>query len=657
MIEKEYPIQIDTKILELLGPSLYSNIYYVLAELIANAYDADAHNVWVDVSEDLISVEDDGSGMSYNDPSGIKKYLNVAEETRKTDSEAYTPIFNRPKMGRKGIGKLAALAVSERVNIMTVKDNDKSGFVLAREVHNKLLDPIPENQIRFLHMVNVPKHGTRVEMPDPAYKLPHSVKDIEKNLVNFFPQIGQDFKIHISKGSQSITVENYSVIIAKQLDTLSVFGDGFEELIDNFPKDGIISCEENKPYEQTIDMFDSNNKKIRVNQTIKGWIGTYKSTTGHKKNQTDFPNNFLAIYSHGKLGEFNILESVGTNRVTDVYLVGQLFIDSFEETNLPDMALSNRQGYKTDDIRYQKMIEWTKGRVKYQLAIKDKVIKSRKGERERIKVKKAADEQKKLNGKILDSVNAVKDIVSKSNSQSASEFVSKLDAEQTKKLSNAFESLGTKAIRARENSKYQKEVFISQNGEDEILNNCIYRMLIFNGFQKNEIIYSNSGEEESDIPGGLDIYEYLKYFFVQNMLKNDLYVFYVITDNSARAHGVAMEMGAGWVTGTDHAIVKGGKCDPQKPLNIEKKYAEIRLVNQTHLYCTKQGFLDFYEEISLVCKRFGKEGKDQNSNEKYFVTSFGEILSKADFNQRISQSGEHTSDATTTKINLSASQN
>ena len=40
---KEYKLNIDPRILELLGPSLYTNIYYIIAELIANAYDADAH--------------------------------------------------------------------------------------------------------------------------------------------------------------------------------------------------------------------------------------------------------------------------------------------------------------------------------------------------------------------------------------------------------------------------------------------------------------------------------------------------------------------------------------------------------------------------------------------------------------------------------------
>ena len=66
-MSKKYKISVDTRILELLGPNLYTNIYYILAELIANAYDADAHNVYLIEDRDSgdIIVEDDGRGMSY----------------------------------------------------------------------------------------------------------------------------------------------------------------------------------------------------------------------------------------------------------------------------------------------------------------------------------------------------------------------------------------------------------------------------------------------------------------------------------------------------------------------------------------------------------------------------------------------------------------
>jgi len=81
MAQKEYELNIDPRILELLGPNLYTNIYYVLAELIANAYDANAKNVYIIGDKDCITVEDDGNGMSYED-GDINKYLNVAHETR-----------------------------------------------------------------------------------------------------------------------------------------------------------------------------------------------------------------------------------------------------------------------------------------------------------------------------------------------------------------------------------------------------------------------------------------------------------------------------------------------------------------------------------------------------------------------------------------------
>ena len=73
---KEYSLDVDVRILDLLGPSLYTNIYYVLAELIANAYDADANNVYVIVDDNRIVVEDDGRGMSYKNNVVTRKIMN-----------------------------------------------------------------------------------------------------------------------------------------------------------------------------------------------------------------------------------------------------------------------------------------------------------------------------------------------------------------------------------------------------------------------------------------------------------------------------------------------------------------------------------------------------------------------------------------------------
>lgn len=148
MEAKEYRLNIDPRILELLGPSLYTNIYYIIAELIANAYDADAHNVYIIDCEDKITVEDDGNGMSYAG-GDIDKYLNVARVSRNSEDDAETAL-GRKKMGRKGVGKLAALSVSENVLVKTIVNDEKSGFVLSRTVkEDRLLQSLDESDINF----------------------------------------------------------------------------------------------------------------------------------------------------------------------------------------------------------------------------------------------------------------------------------------------------------------------------------------------------------------------------------------------------------------------------------------------------------------------------------------------------------------------------
>ena len=132
MNSKVYPLSIEPSILELLGPSLYTNIYYVLAELIANAYDAQAKNVYIIAEKDSITVEDDGTGMTYGEVTG--HYLAVARESRTKESDTYTRDGDRRRMGRKGIGKLAALSVSENVLVQTRSGDYHSPLARGRKV-------------------------------------------------------------------------------------------------------------------------------------------------------------------------------------------------------------------------------------------------------------------------------------------------------------------------------------------------------------------------------------------------------------------------------------------------------------------------------------------------------------------------------------------
>ena len=63
-MSKDFKLKVSPRMLELLSKDLYTNMYFVLAELIANSYDADAENVYVYIDDTEIRVEDDGTGMT-----------------------------------------------------------------------------------------------------------------------------------------------------------------------------------------------------------------------------------------------------------------------------------------------------------------------------------------------------------------------------------------------------------------------------------------------------------------------------------------------------------------------------------------------------------------------------------------------------------------
>ncbi|EAC4034371.1 ATP-binding protein, partial [Listeria monocytogenes] len=229
MSEKEYNLDIDPRILELLGPHLYTNIYYILGELIANAYDADAKNVYVidriDEENKLI-VEDDGSGMSYENKD-VKNFLSVAKESRTNAINSYTKLNNRRKMGRKGVGKLASLSVSENVNIKTIKDGEKSGFVLSRKVINKKLEAINEDTISFIKIKN---HGTAIEMTNPTYKLPVHLSTMANNLLKIFPLVDETFRIHLIRGDKHEILEESQSALVRKMAVLTTLGEDYKKM-------------------------------------------------------------------------------------------------------------------------------------------------------------------------------------------------------------------------------------------------------------------------------------------------------------------------------------------------------------------------------------------------------------------------------------------
>lgn len=121
---------------EKLGVKLYDTVSAAIAELVANAYDADAEHVTVSTplgmqleSSHVIEVIDDGHGMT---PDEARKYFLVVGRDRRAAGGAASRGKKRPVMGRKGIGKLAPFGICQRIEVISAGGvKTASGFEVA----------------------------------------------------------------------------------------------------------------------------------------------------------------------------------------------------------------------------------------------------------------------------------------------------------------------------------------------------------------------------------------------------------------------------------------------------------------------------------------------------------------------------------------------
>jgi hypothetical protein len=622
-MEKEYKLNIDPSILELLGPNLYTNIYYVLAELIANAYDADAKNVYIIDGDNEIRVEDDGWGMSYVS-NEITKYLNVASVSRTTKDESKTKSGKRYRMGRKGIGKLAALSVSEDVAVLTIAkgETDKSGFILSRHPGaDKALHPIPESEIKFNY---VKDQGSAIVMRKPRYHLARDLKAVAKNLLKIFPMVSKDFRIHLIRGSKSEVIDDFEKEMIQKLSCLITLGDDFKSLDKLFKTDfpskreQLVKIKESEV--ETIDMANREGMHKTYQLEIHGWIGTYRSSSGQKKLLTDFPDNFISIFANGKLGEFNILPTVGKNKLNEVYVVGQLHIDLFELTELPDMALSNRQGYKSDDPRYKAMLDFVREKLlpeimnmrkKYtDLKKKDKEKKKEEAnEQSERKLKADYDRFRKKTGESI--ARRVSRLIPGSGSDSITKIVSQSMNE------NSLD-LGLKAVV----DSNKKKILISHASEDETFADVVYQMLLFNGASPEDILYTSCDDEVSRIPEGEEVYEYLRKFFVESYSTQKIFVLFVTSSNIEEAWGCMIEIGAAWITKMDYKIFNIAPFRPQRPLEDGMLWQETNREPGTNgsndVFWTNAKNADiFCSKIEFVCEALGYSKKERGENTQH----------------------------------------
>jgi len=110
------PVTVDKSHLITIGERLYSESIELIRELVNNAYDADATEVDIKMTDEFIEVKDNGTGM---DREGLRQYFNIGSPEKILKNRS--PVFHRDLVGQFGIGKFASLSACECFEVHTQK--------------------------------------------------------------------------------------------------------------------------------------------------------------------------------------------------------------------------------------------------------------------------------------------------------------------------------------------------------------------------------------------------------------------------------------------------------------------------------------------------------------------------------------------------------
>lgn len=225
---RPYELKISRLTVDKLGVKLYDKASAVVAEVVANSYDADAEKVTVklpigtllahkkkvkdaksgkevETIEDLgyvIEIEDNGHGMTPDE--AIDYYLRVGRDRRsdpKAPDGGHSRDKKRPVMGRKGIGKLAPFGICREIEVISAGgDKTAKGYLVAHFILNydEILAPTDE-PVRLkagaLDGTYLPDHGTKIRLKRFTPKKVPDEETFHRQLATRFAVAKPDFEL------------------------------------------------------------------------------------------------------------------------------------------------------------------------------------------------------------------------------------------------------------------------------------------------------------------------------------------------------------------------------------------------------------------------------------------------------------------------------
>ncbi|TDP94255.1 histidine kinase/DNA gyrase B/HSP90-like ATPase [Leucobacter luti] len=192
----------DPMTIEHLGFKMYSHLPNAVAELVANAFDADASHVTVGVvisPAPAVFVTDDGHGMSASDLQD--KYLRIGRN-RVKEGERMSESGKRRAAGKKGLGKLALFGIGTKVEIRTKRYASGQRHVIKMDWDEMLAADGEYQPESWLEDAPSDEHGTTVTISSLKRKTAIVGEDLARSLARLFNYVDQDFQVVVSLPEQ-----------------------------------------------------------------------------------------------------------------------------------------------------------------------------------------------------------------------------------------------------------------------------------------------------------------------------------------------------------------------------------------------------------------------------------------------------------------------
>jgi hypothetical protein len=184
------PIRVDKSHLVTIGERLYAESVELIRELVNNAYDADATEVHVSISDEEIRVEDDGLGM---DLDGLREYFTIGTSDKRLHPKS--PRFGRPRIGQFGIGKFATLSACERFVVFTQRGSFAAEVVFDKQAWEGANDrwDLP---MRFISPDPARADGTTVTLSRLRRRFEEA--EVERRIIDSVPLGAPDFAVFLN---------------------------------------------------------------------------------------------------------------------------------------------------------------------------------------------------------------------------------------------------------------------------------------------------------------------------------------------------------------------------------------------------------------------------------------------------------------------------